>query len=134
MLQDKKVILCVDDEENSLLLRKLVLEKAGYDVITASSAEQALGVVFSGRIDIVLSDQLMPGSTGTELARQIKARRPDLPIILFSGVNEIPADADCADLFLSKVEGPAILCEKISMVLGGAITKEPEKLRVSESG
>ncbi|MGO9518769.1 MAG: response regulator [Candidatus Korobacteraceae bacterium] len=126
MLQDKKVILCVDDEENPLLLRKLVLEKAGYDVITASSAEQALGVVFSRRIDIVLSDQLMPGSTGTELARQIKARRPDLPIILFSGVNEIPADAECADLFLSKVEGPATLCEKISMVLGGAITtREP---------
>lgn len=102
MLQDKAVILCVDDEENPLMLRKLVLEKAGYDVVTASSTEQALGVVSTRRIDLVLSDYLMPGSTGADLARQIKTGWPNLPIILHSGVNDIPADADCADLFLSK--------------------------------
>jgi response regulator RpfG family c-di-GMP phosphodiesterase len=60
----------------------------------------------------------MPGSTGTELARKIKARLPGLPVILHSGVNEIPSDAACADLFLSKVVGPVILCEKVSVVLG----------------
>ena len=128
MPQDKTVILCVDDEENPLTLRKLVLENAGYDVVTASSAVQALGVVSSRRIDLVLSDYLMPGSSGGELARQIKAGWPSLPIILHSGVNEIPADAGCADLFLSKVEGPAVLCERIAAVLGGARTRNPETL------
>jgi CheY-like chemotaxis protein len=113
------VILCVDDEPNSLILRKLVLEKAGYRVLTASSANQALEVLSSSsRIDLVLSDQLMPGGTGTDLARQVKARFPRIPIILISGVNEIPPDADNADLFMSKVEGPAAMCEKISSVLG----------------
>jgi CheY-like chemotaxis protein len=107
----------VDDEPNSLILRKLVLEKAGYRVLTASSANQALEVLSSSRIDLVLSDQLMPGGTGTELARQVKARFPSIPIILISGVNEIPPDADHADLFMSKVEGPTAMCDKISAVL-----------------
>jgi CheY-like chemotaxis protein len=117
MLEDKAVILCVDDEENPLVLRRLVLEEAGYDVITASSAAEALAIVSTRRVDLVLSDHVMPGSTGAELARQIKAAWPSLPVILLSGVNEIPAGAESADLFLSKVEGPVILCETIAAVL-----------------
>ena len=117
MSESKAVILCVDDEPNSLVLRKLVLQKAGYDVVTASSALLALEVLASRKVDLVLSDQLMPGLTGTELARQIKSRWPSLPVVLISGVNEIPADADIADLFMSKVEGPVIMCQKVNDVL-----------------
>lgn len=111
------MILCVDDEPNSLVLRKLVLQKAGYDVLTANSAMLALDILASRQVDLVLSDQLMPGQTGTELARQIKNRWPSLPIILISGVNEIPADAGIADLFISKVEGPVMMCQNINDVL-----------------
>lgn len=117
MVDAKPVILCVDDEPNSLILRKLVLEKAGYSVLTASSATQALNIFSSQKIDLVLSDQLMPGETGTELARKIKLESPTLPVLIISGVNEIPLDADAADLFMSKVEGPAAMCEKISSLL-----------------
>jgi two-component system response regulator GlrR len=113
----KPVILCVDDEPNSLVLRKLVLQKAGYEVVTANSATAALDVLASTQVDLVLSDQLMPGLTGTELARQIKNRWPSLPVILISGVNEIPADAEIADLFMSKVEGPVMMCQNINDVL-----------------
>jgi CheY-like chemotaxis protein len=113
----KPVILCVDDEPNSLVLRKLVLQKAGYEVVTASSAILALDVLASRKVDLVLSDQLMPGLTGTELARQVKTRWPSLPVILISGVNEIPPDAAIADLFMSKVEGPIMMCQNISDVL-----------------
>jgi CheY-like chemotaxis protein len=134
MVQDKPVILCVDDEENPLILRRLVLEKAGYNVITASSAAQALAILATRHVDLVLSDHLMQGPTGAELARQIKASWPTLPVVLFSGVNQIPPHADCADLFLSKVEGPTTLCEKISMVLRGRMTTTPERLGFSESG
>jgi CheY-like chemotaxis protein len=111
------VILCVDDEPNALTLRKLVLQKAGYDVVTANSARQALEVLAARRVDLVLSDQLMPGQTGTELARQIKNKWPSLPVILLSGVNEIPPDAEVADMFLSKVEGPINLCRSVNEVL-----------------
>ncbi len=117
MDRTKNIILCVDDEPNSLILRKMVLERAGYQVLTASSARQALEVLSANSVDLVLSDQLMPGTTGTELAKKVKTQFPALPVILISGVNEIPPDAENADLFMSKVEGPTAMCEKIASVL-----------------
>jgi CheY-like chemotaxis protein len=110
-------ILCVDDEETPLVLRKLLLQKAGYEVITARTAEEALRVASSSPVDLVLSDYLMPGISGTELAQEFKRRHPKLPFVLFSGVNEIPSDATVADRFLSKVEGPERLCQELAIVL-----------------
>jgi CheY-like chemotaxis protein len=113
----RSTILCVDDEAIPLKLRKCVLEKSGFDVIPAASGAEALRMLDEHSVDLVITDLLMPGLSGTELARQIKQRRPELPIVLFSGVNEIPDDAGCADLFLSKVEGPASMCAKIEEML-----------------
>jgi CheY-like chemotaxis protein len=112
-------ILCVDDQELPLKLRQLVLEKQGYRVITANSASSAMELIAKHHIDLVLTDQLMPGGTGIELAKSVKQVRPGLPVVLISGVNEIPPDADPADLFISKIEGPATMCEKISLLLAG---------------
>jgi CheY-like chemotaxis protein len=114
---DRPMILCVDDEENQLAVRKLVLEKEGFSVLTASSGQQALSLLACHQIDLVLSDHLMPGLTGTELTRQIKASNPGLPVILISAVNEIPADAAFADLFMSKLDGPIAMCQNVSAVL-----------------
>ena len=116
-MNEKELILCVDDEENQLAVRKLVLEQAGYLVLAAGSGKQALDLLASHPIDLVLSDHLMPGLTGTELARQIKAQDPDLPVILISAVNEIPADAAYADLFMSKLDGPQAMCQNIAAML-----------------
>jgi CheY-like chemotaxis protein len=116
----KELILCVDDEENQLAVRKLVLESKGYAVLTAASGQQALGLLAQHQVDLVLSDHLMPGLTGAELARQIKAQKPELPVILISAVNEIPADAAYADLFMSKLDGPMAMCENIAAMLDRA--------------
>ena len=113
----KELILCVDDEENQLAVRKLVLESKGYAVLTAPSGQQALALLAQHSVDLVLSDHLMPGLTGAELARQIKAQKPELPVILISAVNEIPADAAYADLFMSKLDGPIAMCENIAAML-----------------
>jgi CheY-like chemotaxis protein len=113
----KELILCVDDEENQLAVRKLVLESRGYAVLTAASGRDALALLAQHPVDLVLSDHLMPGLTGAELARQIKAQKPELPVILISAVNEIPADAANADLFMSKLDGPIAMCENISTML-----------------
>ena len=121
------MILCVDDEDNPLVLRTLVLQKAGYEVITAKSGPEALKVASRDPVDMVLSDYLMPGMNGAELARELKAQKPGLPVVLISGVNDIPAGASVADAFVSKVEGPDILCKKIAAVLRG------ESLRPTES-
>jgi CheY-like chemotaxis protein len=117
----KTVILCVDDEKNPLTLRKLVLERAGYLVLTASSAEEAMRLLAVNQVDLVVSDYLMPGVVGTELAKQIKKKHPQIPFILLSGVNDIPDDASCAGLFISKVEGPATMCTKIAAILSNEI-------------
>ena len=113
----KEIILCVDDEENQLAVRKLVLESEGYAVLTAASGQQALGLLEQHQVDLVLSDHLMPGLTGAELARQIKVLKPDLPVILISAVNEISSDASNADLFMSKLDGPMAMCQNISAML-----------------
>jgi len=117
MDQRRAVILCVDDEENPLVLRKLVLQKAGYEVLTARSAKEALDLTASRSVDLVLSDHLMPGMNGTELAQKIKAQHPDLPVILISGVNELPAGSAHANAFVSKIEGPDALCKEVAAIL-----------------
>jgi CheY-like chemotaxis protein len=119
LVANNQVILCVDDEEKSLSLRKPVLEKAGYVVITAASATQALDVLSSRKIDLLLTDYLMPGLTGTELARAAKNICPELPVIILSGITELPPDMEHVDLFVSKLEGPQSMCEKVAATLSG---------------
>ena len=117
MSEHKAVILCVDDEQNPLTLRKLVLQKAGYEVLTANSGKEALELAASRHVDLVLSDHLMPGMHGTELAQQLKAEHPKLPVILISGVNELPAGSAIANAFVSKSEGPDALCKEVAAIL-----------------
>jgi CheY-like chemotaxis protein len=124
MAQPRAVILCVDDEVSPLLLRTRVLQREGYEVLTASSGKEALAVLDSQSVDLVLSDHLMPGMNGTELAQQVKSNHPDLPVILISGVNELPAGSDFANAFVSKIEGPDALCREVAAVL-----KLPEEPR-----
>lgn len=110
-------ILCVDDEEAPLFLRKKVLEKCGYQVVTAGSAKQALAVIKGHTVDLVVTDQLMPELSGTELAKMVKTNNPDLPVVLLSGVNDLPGGAEYADVFISKLEGPTTLCDRIRTLL-----------------
>ena len=110
-------ILCVDDEDLPRTLRKLILQKQGYQVITASSGAEALALLERGGISLVLTDQLMPGMTGTELTKLVKSTRPAMPVILISGVNEIPPDAIYADRFISKVGGTQLLFDTVAEVL-----------------
>jgi CheY-like chemotaxis protein len=113
----KPVILCVDDEDNALVLRRGVLEKAGYTVITALSGLQALELLGVNKVDLVVSDYVMPNLNGGNLARAIKTLHPHLPVMILTGVQEIPSDATHADLFVSKTEGPAGVCAKIASLL-----------------
>jgi CheY-like chemotaxis protein len=110
-------ILCVDDEEIPRMLRKLVLQKMNYRVATASSGQEALERLTLGGIDLVLTDQMMPHMTGTELTKAVKQLYPGMPVILISGVNEVPPDAAHADRFISKVGGPELLFATVAEVL-----------------
>jgi CheY-like chemotaxis protein len=117
LLSNKTAILCVDDDEIPRTLRKLILQKHGYEVITVSSSEEALEMLAERNFDLVLTDQIMPGMVGTELTKQIKSRMPQMPVVIISGVNQLPADVSYADRFISKIEGTEALLQALAEVL-----------------
>jgi signal transduction histidine kinase/CheY-like chemotaxis protein len=81
-----RVLLVEDDDEVAALVSDM-LDQLGYEVTRTSNAAAALGALADGRpIDIIFSDVMMPGGmNGVELAREIKKRRSDIPILLTSG-------------------------------------------------
>ena len=82
--------LLVDDEDLIRMSTADMLMDLGYEVVEASSAEEALQQVQDGlRPDLVVTDHLMPGLTGVDLARDLRSRRPDLPVLIVSGYAEI---------------------------------------------
>src|SRR6201996_7186462 len=111
------VILCVDDEVTPLTIRKFVLQKAGFHVITAGSAKDALEIIKTTHVDLVVSDHLMPDMTGAQLAACIKRADPTMPFMLLSGVNDLPDGAELADEFLSKLEGPETMIGRVRLLL-----------------
>jgi two-component system NtrC family response regulator len=79
-----ETILIVDDEKNYLLVLSAVLEEEGYEVLTALGGPEALGIQKSSDLDLVLTDMKMPGMDGIDLLEQIKARDPELPVIMMT--------------------------------------------------
>lgn len=77
-------ILLVDDEQSLLMTLAANLELDGFDVTTAESGQRALQLFETAHFDLVLSDIRMPGMNGVELFRAIRAKRPDLPVILMT--------------------------------------------------
>lgn len=116
-------ILCVDDETNGLLIRKAILKLKGYRVITARNCPEALYVFNATPVDLVISDHFLSGETGCELARRLKEINPDIPVMLLSGATEMPAEAACADVFLSKLEGPVKMLQVTAQLLTGKFEK-----------
>ena len=117
-MKPKRTILCVDDNEQSLSIRKVLLETRGYRVIACTKGEDALEIFKHGGIDLVLTDLIMPGYDGTKLIEQIKAISPQTPAILLSGKVRIYDRDTQADVFLSKgMYAPAELLERIRLLL-----------------
>ena len=117
MISDKSTILCVDDNETALQIRKLVLESAGYSVLVADDFARAIDLFSSCTVDAVLSDYLLNDSTGTELAAVMKKLRPEVPIAIISGAIEIPDGMEHADVFISKLDSPPEVLQKVSELL-----------------
>jgi DNA-binding response OmpR family regulator len=110
-------ILCVDDEPTALTIRTLLLEHAGYKVVPAPDATAALKFFKSQIIDLVISDHLLPDLTGTELTLEMKLARPFVPVMLLSGIAELPQGVEHADVFMTKLGGPVELLEKVADLL-----------------
>ena len=84
-------ILFVDDEEPLAEMGEELLAELGYEVLSRTSSEEALALLKEdpSRFDLVVTDQTMPGMTGVELAKEILALRPDMPVILCTGFSHL---------------------------------------------
>ncbi|SPP99705.1 putative Sporulation kinase A [Candidatus Sulfobium mesophilum] len=85
MSGENPTILCVDDEPPVLRLLEDALKPKQFDIVKAETAEQALEKFDSSRIDIVLTDIIMPVVSGIDLLEKIHALSPDTPVILMTG-------------------------------------------------
>lgn len=110
-------ILCIDDEENQLALRKLMLERAGYRVLTAESPAEAIALFGSDTVDLVIVDYYMPGMNGLALAREI-LRQKKLPIVVLSAYAELPGESiGTADTWIMKGAASEELLKRIAELL-----------------
>jgi response regulator RpfG family c-di-GMP phosphodiesterase len=86
-------ILCIDDEVAGLLPRKLLLESAGHRVIQARSGEEGIKLFRTEKVAAVILDYWMSGMKGTVVASELKRINPAVPIIVLSGVADLPGEA-----------------------------------------
>lgn len=132
-MKPKRTILCVDDNEQSLSIRKILLETRGYRVVTCTNGEDAIERFRKGGIDLVLSDLVMPGVDGSRVVAEVKAISPETPAILLSGKVRIYDRDTHADVFLPKgMYAPAELLERIRLLLvrkRGPKRAQPRSLR-----
>jgi len=79
------MILVVEDEEVYRELLAQILTKAGYDVVQAADGFRALSIMEESKIDLVISDILMPGMNGYSLVTRLRAKWRSMPVILTTG-------------------------------------------------
>jgi CheY-like chemotaxis protein len=117
----QKTILCIDDDETGLLIRKMLLENRGFHVLTASSGPEGLKLLASSGVQAIVLDYLMPTMNGAEVARSIRQQWPDLPIVMLSGYPEdVPDDAlHLVNAFVTKGGAPEQLLNIIEDALRG---------------
>lgn len=116
-MRPKKTILCVDDNEQTLSVRKFMLETRGYRVYTAISGTEAITVFSSTQIDLVLTDLGLPQMDGNALIGRLKEISPEVPMILTSETVRAGERAHRADAFLPKgCCSPAELIERIRVM------------------
>ncbi len=78
-------ILVVEDDVDVRAVVTRTLGLAGHEIVAAGDAEQAVSALEAGRFDVVVSDVVMPGRSGTELAREVRTRWPEVGVLLVSG-------------------------------------------------
>ncbi|MFW6133445.1 MAG: PAS domain S-box protein [Planctomycetota bacterium] len=126
-------VLVVEDEES---VRKLVvdaLREGGYTVVETANADEALpeGEHYDGRIDLLVTDLVMPGMNGTELAERVRTTRPDVRVLYLTGYADEELRRrgfeDVAHHVLVKPFTPGDLLEQVRAVLSAAEPRQSRK-------
>jgi DNA-binding NtrC family response regulator len=134
-MENMKIML-VDDEERFLKTTSKLLSRKGYDVITASSGMEALNMLASGNIHVVILDIKMPGMDGIETLRAIKSGHPLVEVIMLTGHGTVESAIDGlksgASDFLLKPTDINDLIDKVEDAFNRRIKLE-EKIRMARS-
>ena len=127
--KERASILLVDDNQHGLAARKAVLEELGYAIVTADCGHDALDILASRKINLVVTDYRMPRMNGVELIARIRATEPAMPIILLSGFVEPLALCESstgADIVLPKSAGEVgFLTRSVNRLLDGVARRKP---------
>jgi PAS domain S-box-containing protein len=134
-VRGEETLLVVEDQADVRRLALSILKASGYCLLEAENAEQALGLsaAFPGRIDLLVTDVIMPGLNGCQLAERLVRERPGLKVLYISGyaadVLALQGNLESGMAYLAKPFGAAQLTAKVREVLGGGL---PRTVRVVE--
>jgi two-component system phosphate regulon response regulator PhoB len=142
MLDDKKTVLIVEDEEDILALLHFNLVKAGYDAICAACGEEALALVEERLPDLILLDLMLPGIDGLDICQKLKASEKscDIPIIMLTARGEerdvVQGLEMGADDYVTKPFSVKVLLARVQVALrrnsGGHDSEGQEELIFDE--
>jgi CheY-like chemotaxis protein len=126
---DGETVMLVDDEETLVRLGEEIIAKLGYEPIGYASAVEALEAFRADpqRFDVVLSDETMPGMTGSQLAERIRAINGEVPIILMSGYAAAPLAARALAVGAVDVLNKPLLAHDIARALEGALHRRAQR-------
>ena len=120
----RPVILCIDDEDLGLEIRKMVLEREGFTVLTARDGLTGLSIFETEPVDAVVLDYAMPGMDGGQVAVILRQRRPELPILMLSAYVALPEDVlKVVTVSATKGDGAFTLVDKLKELLANAPNK-----------
>ena len=115
----KTALLCIDDDQDVLECEKTFLEAFGYTVVTASSGREGLELAGHRSFDVVIVDYCMPEMNGQDFAIAMRRLRPLAPIIMLSGMVDVPGQAwKVVDAFVPKDRLASRLVPAIELLCG----------------
>jgi CheY-like chemotaxis protein len=131
-MRPKKVILCVDDDEQELSVLKFMLVSNGFRVISANNGAEAITIFSETLVDLVLADFAMPQLNGSQLVERLKQIASHVPRILFGDPQQMQAGLHHADAMLDKKNfSPQELLEHVKRM--SARRRGPRKGRIRGS-
>jgi CheY-like chemotaxis protein len=117
-------ILCIDDEEPGLKVRRILLETEGHRVLTALSGREGIEIFQSENVDAVILDYWMAGMNGVATARELKRLKRSVPIIILSAYGTLLDETlGVADVWIRKgEEDPQYLLGALEALLQGRVS------------
>jgi CheY-like chemotaxis protein len=114
----RPVILCIDDEDLGLEIRKMVLEREGFSVLTARDGLAGISVFDTEKVDAVVLDYAMPGMDGGKVAAILRQRDANIPILMLSAYVALPEDVmRVVSVSATKGDGAFTLVDKLNKLL-----------------